>query len=56
MRDGIIGDFRFDRYGDMTPAKIPVFRVRPGKPREGAGTNAGAELDRVVTAPTDLAG
>jgi ABC-type branched-subunit amino acid transport system substrate-binding protein len=54
--DGIIGGFRFDRYGDMTPAKLTVLRVRPDKrPRETLrGGYRGAVLDRVLSVPTGL--
>jgi serine/threonine protein kinase len=27
VKDGLLGDFRFDRYGDITPAKLTVLRV-----------------------------
>ena len=54
VRDGLIGDFRFDRYGDVTPARFTVLRmtddVPPGKrvPRID-----GAVVDRVIAVPTD---
>ena len=32
VKDGILGDFRFDRYGDITPAKITIFRVTGSTP------------------------
>jgi ABC-type branched-subunit amino acid transport system substrate-binding protein len=50
----IVGDFRFDRYGDMTPARLTILRVRPGKPR-GEGGYAGAAIDRVLDVPTGTA-
>jgi len=52
--ESLIGSFRFDRYGDMTPAGVTIWRIRPGKPR-GDGPFAGAEIDRVVSVPTDFA-
>src|SRR5215216_1008637 len=27
VKDGILGSFRFDRNGDITPARLPIFRV-----------------------------
>ena len=56
LKEGVVGGFRFDRHGDMTPARITILRVRPGRPRDEGGDYGGAELDRVVTVPTDLAG
>jgi ABC-type branched-subunit amino acid transport system substrate-binding protein len=54
--DGIIGGFRFDRYGDMTPAKLTVLRIRMDKrPSETLrGGYRGAVLDRVLSVPTGL--
>ena len=54
VRDGLIGDFRFDRYGDVTPARLTVLRmtadVPPGKrvPRL-----EDAVVDRVIAVPTE---
>ena len=54
VRDGLIGDFRFDRYGDVTPARFTILRmtadVPPGKrvPRL-----EGAVVDRVIAVPTE---
>jgi ABC-type branched-subunit amino acid transport system substrate-binding protein/streptogramin lyase len=54
VRRGIIGSFRFDRYGDMTPAKLTVMRIDVDAPRGKTlpGVYRGAVLDRVVTVPT----
>jgi branched-chain amino acid transport system substrate-binding protein len=57
MKDGILGSFRFDRNGDITPASFTVFRVTGGRERapelpEGFG---GAVVDRVVRVPRALA-
>ena len=57
MKDGILGDFRLDRTGDITPAEIPIFRVT-GETPPGAGVYPwfeGAMVDRVVTVPARLA-
>ena len=27
VQDGILGSFRFDRNGDMTPAKVTILRI-----------------------------
>jgi ABC-type branched-subunit amino acid transport system substrate-binding protein len=54
VRDGLIGDFGFDRYGDVTPARFTVLRVSgdvpPGKrlPRL-----EDAIVDRVIAVPTE---
>ena len=58
MKDGILGDFRFDRYGDITPAKITIFRVTGSTPSNLHLPSflEGAVVDRVVTVPPRLAG
>jgi branched-chain amino acid transport system substrate-binding protein len=54
VTDGILGTFRFDDKGDMTPGSVPI--VRFTKP---AGTGAadldGAKLDRVVRVAPSVA-
>jgi len=58
VKGGILGSFRFDRNGDITPARLPIFRVT-GKTPPGAGVYGyfeGAVVDRVVTVPARLAG
>jgi ABC-type branched-subunit amino acid transport system substrate-binding protein len=57
IENGILGSFRFDRNGDITPASFTVFRVTGGRKRapelpEGLG---GAVVDRVVRVPSTLA-
>ena len=57
VKDGILGDFRFDRYGDITPAKITIFRVTGSTP-PGLSLPShleGAVVDRVVRVPARLA-
>ena len=58
MKDGILGDFRFDRYGDITPAKITIFRVTGNTPLNLRLPSflEGAVVDRVLTVPARLAG
>ncbi len=56
VKDGILGDFRLDRNGDITPGQIPVFRVTGATP---ADVNVfeyfqGATIDRVLTVPSSL--
>jgi ABC-type branched-subunit amino acid transport system substrate-binding protein/streptogramin lyase len=56
VKNGILGSFRFDRNGDITPAQIAIFRVT-GKTPPGAGVYSyfeGAVVDRVVTVPRSL--
>jgi branched-chain amino acid transport system substrate-binding protein len=42
VQDGILGDFTFDRYGDITPAPFTIFRM----------TGRKLVVDRVITVPT----
>jgi ABC-type branched-subunit amino acid transport system substrate-binding protein/DNA-binding beta-propeller fold protein YncE len=55
VEDGILGSFRFDR-GDITPARVAVFRVTGRTPPQAAIPELfqGAVLDRVVTVPPEL--
>jgi branched-chain amino acid transport system substrate-binding protein len=57
VRNGILGDFRFDRYGDITPAKVTIFRVEGRTPPDLhlASHLEGAVVYRVVTVPARLA-
>ena len=58
VKNGILGDFRLDRYGDITPVRLGVYRVtgrtRPGEPVPE--TFQGTVLDRVITVPASLSG
>jgi branched-chain amino acid transport system substrate-binding protein len=58
VKDGVLGDFRFDRYGDITPAKITIFRVTGNTPSNLRLPSFldGAVVDRVLTVPARLAG
>jgi branched-chain amino acid transport system substrate-binding protein len=55
-KDGLLGSFSFDRYGDMTPPKVPVFRVTGSTPPNVRvpSEQEGAVIDRVVTIPESL--
>jgi hypothetical protein len=58
VEDGILGDFRIDRRGDITPARLAIFRVTR-EPRAEASVFEflrGTVLDRVITVPDELAG
>jgi ABC-type branched-subunit amino acid transport system substrate-binding protein/DNA-binding beta-propeller fold protein YncE len=58
VRDGILGDFRLDRHGDITPAQLAIFRVTGSTPPGEAVFEQfqGTVLDRVITVPARLAG
>ena len=49
IEDGILGSFRFDRNGDITPSAITIYRITgktgPGSPLEGG------VVDRVIRVP-----
>jgi ABC-type branched-subunit amino acid transport system substrate-binding protein/DNA-binding beta-propeller fold protein YncE len=58
VKDGVLGDFRIDRYGDITPAQIPIYRV-PARTPPGARvfeSFQGSVVDRVITVPASLSG
>ncbi len=57
VKDGILGDFRLDRHGDITPGQIPVFRVTGATPADVGIFEyfQGATIDRVLTVPASLA-
>ena len=48
-RDSILGDFAFDRYGDMTPAQFTVLQVTGTRARPATNLI----VDRVIAVPTD---
>jgi branched-chain amino acid transport system substrate-binding protein len=57
VRGGILGSFRFDENGDVTPVSIPILRITGATP-PGAGLSGefqGAVVDRVVRVPAGLA-
>jgi ABC-type branched-subunit amino acid transport system substrate-binding protein/DNA-binding beta-propeller fold protein YncE len=56
VRNGLLGSFRFDRNGDITPATVPILRITGSTP-PGAGLPnflQGAVIDRVVEIPRRL--
>jgi hypothetical protein len=52
VRDGILGSFRFDRFGDPDPETMAVFRLT--RRRAPGDVAPGAAFDRVVTIPARL--
>jgi branched-chain amino acid transport system substrate-binding protein len=56
VRDGLLGSFRFDRNGDVTPATVPILRITGATPPQaGLPSNLqGAVVDRVVEIPRRL--
>ena len=58
LTDDFLGTFSFDRYGDITPAKVTILRVTGNTPRN---VNLpldyeGAVVDRVESVPASLSG
>jgi ABC-type branched-subunit amino acid transport system substrate-binding protein/DNA-binding beta-propeller fold protein YncE len=56
VRDGLLGSFRFDRNGDVTPATVPILRITGSTP-PGTGLPSGfqgAVVHRVVEVPRRL--
>jgi branched-chain amino acid transport system substrate-binding protein len=58
VRNGLIGDFGFDRYGDVTSARVMILRVTGTTPSgvELPPHLHGAVVERVLTVPASLAG
>ena len=58
VEDGLLGDFRLDRHGDITPAQIPIFRVSGSAPPDARVFDSfrGSVVDRVITVPKSLSG
>jgi DNA-binding SARP family transcriptional activator len=56
VRDGILGTFRFDDGGDMTPELVAAFRITGRTPRGSTLVSDfhGATVDRLVRVPTNL--
>ena len=56
VKDGILGDFRFDRNGDLTPASIPVVHITGSTPPSARLPEQlqGGVIDRVVEIPRNL--
>jgi ABC-type branched-subunit amino acid transport system substrate-binding protein len=56
VKDGLLGSFRFDRNGDISPATMPILRITGSTP-PSAGLPSqfqGAVIDRVVEIPRRL--
>ena len=43
VEDGILGDFRLDRHGDITPAQIAIFRVSAARRPPHVCSNGSAD-------------
>jgi ABC-type branched-subunit amino acid transport system substrate-binding protein len=58
VKNGILGDFRLDRYGDITPVRLGIYRVTGRTPPDEPmfETFQGTVLDRVITVPASLSG
>ena len=58
VKDGVLGDFRLDRHGDIAPAQMPIFRVTGRTPagEEGFELFDGAVVDHVFEVPARLSG
>jgi ABC-type branched-subunit amino acid transport system substrate-binding protein len=58
VKDGVLGDFRLDRHGDITPAQIAIFRVSGSAPPDARVFDwfRGSVVDRVMTVPKSLSG
>ena len=50
VEDGILGSFRFDRNGDITPSPVTIYRVT-GKTGPGSLMEGGV-VDRVIRVPS----
>jgi hypothetical protein len=58
VRDGILGTFRLDERGEISPARVTIVRVT-GSTRPGEELNPGYEggvVDRIMRVPPALAG
>jgi len=56
VKNGILGDFRFDRNGDLTPAVVPVIHITGSTPPSARlpAPLQGAVIDRVIRIPRHL--
>jgi DNA-binding SARP family transcriptional activator len=56
VKNGILGSFRFDRNGDLTPAKMPIIRITGSTPPSARLPEflQGAVVDRAVEIPRRL--
>ena len=58
VHDGFLGSFAFDRYGDITPARVTILRVTGRTPPNDPLSRflEGAVVDRLVSVPASLSG
>jgi branched-chain amino acid transport system substrate-binding protein len=54
IEDGILGDIKFDEYGDPVEAPVTIFRVGGKRDHSLDGYFKGAVIDRVITARAAL--
>ena len=57
VKDGLLGSFRFNRNGDITPATVMIVRIT-GRTPPSSGLDSdlqGAVVDRIVKLPASLA-
>ena len=56
VKNGLLGSFRFDRNGDITPATVPILRITGSTPPQAGLPSQfqGAVIDRVVEIPRRL--
>jgi ABC-type branched-subunit amino acid transport system substrate-binding protein len=56
VKNGILGDFRFDRNGDLTPASVPIVHITGSTPPSARLPEElqGGVIDRVVEIPRNL--
>ena len=57
-QDGVLGPFRFDQMGDVTPEHFTIFRITGHTPRSAnlVSDFQGSVPVRVVSVPTDFIG
>ena len=56
VKNGILGDFHFDRNGDLTPASVPIMHITGSTPPASRlpEHQHGGVIDRVVEIPRSL--
>jgi ABC-type branched-subunit amino acid transport system substrate-binding protein len=56
VKNGLLGDFRFDRNGDLTPAVVPIVHITGSTPPSARlpAELQGAVIDRVIRIPRRL--
>jgi ABC-type branched-subunit amino acid transport system substrate-binding protein len=58
VKNGLLGSFRFDHNGDITPATVMIVRITGSTPPSNGLDSGlqGAVVDRILKIPTSLAG